>query len=130
MDFHQLNEDIGSLFPSADAFVAIDYHFCFLYLNEKAEKFYKKSKAELIGKKVKDVFPEQWYSGPFKNTRQNIIAKKPIEINYNTSVDEGWVELTGRPFENYYTLTYRNIDHKESLKDEWRKEVGKSSFRT
>lgn len=129
MDFFQLNEEIEALHASTDAFVAIDYQFCFLYLNEKAERFYNKSRIELIGKKVKDVFPEQWYSGIFKSIGQNIVDRKLVEINYAGSVDEGWIELTGRPFDHYYTLTYRKIDHKETLMNELRKEVGKRTLR-
>lgn len=129
MDLHvkPTNEEIESsltaIVHSADAFVAINYDYCFLFLNQKAEKFYKKQKADLIGKRVEEVFPEQWNFGPFKNARQSVDARRNVEINYFSPFVKEWVQLVGRPFENYYTFTYRSIDHKETLKKELRKEV-------
>jgi PAS domain S-box-containing protein len=122
----EIESSVSNIVSSADAFVAIDYDFCFLYVNQKAEKFYKRNRAELIGQKIEDVFPEQWNSGPFKNAIQSVIARKYVEINYNSPFIKTWVQLTGRPFENYYTFTFRSIDHKESLKKELRREVDKS----
>jgi PAS domain S-box-containing protein len=121
-----INEEIESsltnLINSPDAFVAIDYDFNFLYLNKKAEKYYQKSREELIGKKIEEVFPEQWAFGPFKNAQQSVRTRKYVEINYNSPFVKRWVQLIGRPFENYYTFTYRIIDYKEVLKKELRKE--------
>lgn len=132
MDLHvkPFSEEIESSFASIthpiDAFVAISYDYSFLFLNQKAVKFYKRSKSELIGKKVEDIFPEQWNFGPFKSARQSVDAKKYVAINYFSPFANEWVQLVGRPFENYYTFTYRSIDHKEVLKNELRKEVGRN----
>lgn len=132
MDFHvklpseEIDFSFASITYPTDAFVAISYDYSFLFLNLKAEKFYKKSKSELIGKKVEDIFPEQWNFGPFKSARQSVDTKKYVEINYFSPFVKEWVQLVGRPFENYYTFTYRSIDHKEVLKNELRKEVGRN----
>lgn len=123
----EIESSLINVVNTAEAFVAIDYNFCFLYLNQKAEKFYNKNRADLIGMKMEEVFPEHWNSGPFRNAIQSVVARKYVEINYNSpSANNSWVQLTGRPFENYYTFTYRSIDHKESLRKELRREVGKS----
>jgi PAS domain S-box-containing protein len=114
-----------SMVNSPDAFVAIDYDFNFLFLNHTAELFYKMDKNEIIGKSVQEVFPKEWDFGPFKNLRVSVIAKKQVEIHYNSPFANAWVQLVGRPFENYYTFTYRMIDHKEVLRKELRKEVGR-----
>jgi PAS domain S-box-containing protein len=128
-----LNEEIeasqANLIHSPEAFVAIDYNFIFLFVNKTAEKFYNKSKEELLGKKVQDVFPDQWGFGPFRNARQSVDTRKYVEINYNSPFTNAWVQLIGRPFENYYTFTYKIIDHKEELRRELRNEVTKSNNR-
>jgi PAS domain-containing protein len=125
----QFNEEIESSFTnvvnSPDAFVAIDYEFRFLFINRMAEKFYKKEKASIIGQKIETVFPEQWDFGPFRNARQSVSVKKYVEINYHSPFVNKWVQLIGRPFENYYTFTYRSIDHKEVLKNELRAQYSK-----
>jgi PAS domain-containing protein len=126
---HTFYDEMECSFPSVikapDAFVAIDYDFQFIFVNKKAEKFYKTSKENLIGKKVEEVFPQEWDFGPFKNLRVSVISKKSVEINYNSPFANAWVQLIGRPFENYYTFTYRLIDHKEVLKKELRSAVNK-----
>ena len=123
MSFHDpktFAKEIESEFPasvrSTDAFVAVDYDFCFLFVNNAAAKFYKKSKTELIGKKVKDVFPELWEFGPFKNSRKEVVARRHFEMTYQSPFTGQWVQLVGRPFEHYYTYTYNNIDEKSLCK--------------
>lgn len=116
----EIASEFSTTIRSPDAFVAIDYDFFFLFLNNAAEKFYKRSKAELIGKKIKDIFPETWEFGPFKNSRKNVTAKKQFEMTYRSPFTDKWVLLVGRPFEKYYTFTYNNIDEKKSLNDELR----------
>jgi hypothetical protein len=129
IDFTQFNEEIESSFSNAvnsqDAFVAIDYEFYFLYLNQVAEKFYKRKANQIIGLNIATVFPNEWNFGPFKEARKNVAAKKHFEIKYNSPFANEWVQLVGRPFENYYTFTYRLIDYKELLKNELRKEFKK-----
>lgn len=122
----EIESSFANVINTAEAFVAIDYNFCFLYLNQKAEKFYNKNRADLIGLKMEECFPELWNFGPFRNAIQGVAARKCVEINYNSPFANSWVQLTGRPFENYYTFTYRSIDHKESLRKELRREVGKT----
>lgn len=122
----EIEPSFANAVNAAEAFVAIDYNFCVLYLNQKAEKFYNKNKADLIGLKIEEVIPEHWNFGPFKNAIQSVVARKYVEINYNSPFANSWIQLTGRPFENYYTFTYRSIDHKESLRKELRREVRKT----
>jgi PAS domain-containing protein len=132
-DFKVFAEEIESSFTdtlnATEAFVAIDYNLCFLYLNQKAEKFYKKNKADLIGRTLEEIFPERRNFAPFKKAIQSVVTRKHLEINYHSPFIESWIQLTGRPFENYYTFTFRSIDHKESLKKELRREVGKTRHR-
>jgi hypothetical protein len=110
---------------TSEAFVAIDYDYRFLYVNHLAEKFYSKKKEELIGRKIEDAFPSQWNFGPFMNVMQSVKLRLPAELNYKSPFANAWVQLFGRPFENYYTFTYWMIDQKEMLKRELRKHVGR-----
>lgn len=106
-----------------EAFVAVDYEFSFVYINPIAEKFYGKSNSEIAGKKVKDIFPELWDFGPFKNGRQSVENRQPFTMRYNSPFAKGWVEMKGEPFESIYTYSYKLIDHKSSLTDELRKAI-------
>jgi PAS domain S-box-containing protein len=123
------NEEMEASFATAikspDAFVAIDYEFNFLFVNRVAEKFYNKPKKELLGHRVPDIFPQQWNFGPFKSIQKNVTGRTHFEINYNSPFLNKWVKLTGRPFENYYTFSYKIVDQKTSLNNELRDEVRK-----
>jgi PAS domain-containing protein len=121
----EMETSFVSAIKSPDAFVAIDYDFNFLFVNRVAEKFYDKSRKDLIGRRVSEVFPEQWNFGPFKAIQKNVTARKHFEINYNSPFANKWVILIGRPFENYYAFTYKAVDQKTSLTNELRREVRK-----
>lgn len=124
-----LTKDIQRSFEdalnSSDAFVAIDYRYTFLFINKKAEGFYGKTLEELAGNNVQRMFPGQWDFGPFKETRRNVDARKAFEINYHSPFAKEWVKLSGEPFENHYTFTYKIVDYKSVLRDELRKQVAR-----
>lgn len=111
---------------SPNAFVAVDYDYTFLFVNEVAEKFYSKNRSELLGRKVKDVFPELWNFGPFKNGRIKASAKLPFELDYHSPFVGRWVQLVGKPYENFYTYTYHLVDQQQILRQQLRKELGKN----
>lgn len=112
-----------------DAFVAIDYQFRFLFLNRIAERYYRRCNNELVGLSIESMFPELWRFGPFIDARRNVERRVRFEMSYNSPVLKDWVQLRGNPFENYYTFTYRIIDHKEALTHELRSEIKKSTLR-
>lgn len=120
-----MRKSFDQVVDSTEAFVAIDYGFTFLFVNKKAEGFYKKSLNELVGQNVQDMFPAQWDFGPFKEVRRNVVARKAFEINYHSPFANEWVKLSGKPFENYFIFTYRTIDYKSVLRDELRNQVSR-----
>lgn len=108
---------------SQDPFVAVDYNFSLLYLNNAAEKLFCKKKGDLIGQPFENVFPKEWTSQAFRTVRKNVSERLLADVKYNSPATGHWVHVIGRPFENYYTLTYRTFDHKEMLKSELRQQV-------
>jgi PAS domain-containing protein len=121
----EMHSSFEQIMNAPDAFVAVDYDLRFLFVNKLAEKFYKKNKSELLGQSLYDVYPKEMEFGPFKAVIKNVQAKKHFEFSYQSPFVKEWVKLVGRPFENYYTFTYRTIDYKEVLKEELRKEMKK-----
>ena len=119
----QIELSFSTFVTSQDPFVAVDYNFSLLYLNNAAEKLFRKKKGDLIGQSFENVFPKEWASQAFKSVRKNVSDRLLTDIKYNSPATGHWVQLIGRPFENYYTLTYRTFDYKEVLKSELRQQV-------
>ena len=126
-DFASFREDIESSLSNAlrsqDAFLATDYKLSIFYLNAVAERYFKKKKAQLIGRALRASLPKEWSLQLYNVVESGVAEKKPFEIKYRSPVANQWVNLSGRPFENYFTFTFRTIDHKEALKDELRKQI-------
>ncbi|MBT1706058.1 PAS domain S-box protein [Chryseosolibacter indicus] len=118
-------ELFASMEDSDCAFAAIDYNYNFLYINKLAEKFYGKKRDELLNKNVRVLFPELWEFGPFKNGRKAVAAKQAFQMEYDSPFAKKWVQLTGKPYDNFYTYTYRVIDFKSHLRDQLRNEMKK-----
>jgi hypothetical protein len=121
----EMQSSFEQIMNAPDAFVAIDYELKFLFVNKLAENFYRKDKSALLGHSLETIYPKEMEFGPFKAVIKNVKARKPFEYSYQSPFVKEWVRLVGRPFENYYTFTYRTIDYKEVLKDELRKEMKK-----
>lgn len=118
---------ISEVEKSKEAFVLIDYHFRFLYVNAVAEKYFKKKKSELIGRTAKEIFPNQWDFGPFKTSRRYVAARKRFELVYQSPFTESWVKLVGEPHGDYYLYSYHPVDYQTHLRDELRNELKKKS---
>lgn len=119
----EIHSSFASIMNAPDAFVAIDYDNKFLFVNRLAEKFYKRDKSDLLGRSIESVFPKESEFGPFKEVLKNVKTKTAFEFSYQSPFVKEWVKLVGRPFENYYTFTYRMIDYKEVLMNELRHEM-------
>ncbi|HEY0655228.1 MAG TPA: hypothetical protein VGD65_18975 [Chryseosolibacter sp.] len=130
VDSEKLLAAFAEMSKAGNAFVAMDYNLKFLFVNELAEKFYKKEKSQLVGHSVESIFPKEMEFGPFKNVIKDVRSKKAFEISYLSPFAKDWVKLVGQPHEEYYTFTYRVIDYKEVLKDELRNEMKKSRAHT
>jgi PAS domain S-box-containing protein len=125
-----MQDSFASIMNAPDAFVAIDYDLKFIFVNRLAEKFYKKDKSELLGQSLESIYPKEMEFGPFRSVIKNVREKRQFEVSYQSPFVKEWVKLIGRPFENYFTFTYRTIDYKESLKAELRKDMKRKNDQT
>ena len=130
VDSAEIPAAFAEMSKAGNAFVAMDYDLNFLFVNELAEKFYKKDKSQHVVKSLESIFPKEMEFGPFKGVIKNVREKNAFEISYLSPFVQEWVKLTGQPHEKYYTFTYRVIDYKEVLKDELRNELKKSRGQT
>ena len=126
-DFASFREEIESSFSnvvkSQDAFLAIDYKLSIFYLNAVAERYFKKKKAQLIGRALTVSLPKEWPVAVYNVVQTNVVEKRPFEIKYYSALANQWINLSGSPFENYFRFTFRSIDHKQAVKAELRNHI-------
>lgn len=103
----QIREILRSI---SDPFHVIDANWRFKYFNKEAEQLFQKSKKEVIGELIWDVFPEK------KDTSFETIYKKvaktgmPDSIEYLFPSDNNWYEVNVYPFQGGVSTYFRNIN--------------------
>jgi PAS domain S-box-containing protein len=89
----KVSDRLESILSSMDDhFLVLDYDFRFLYVNERLLQAYNRSRQELLGKRIWDVFPEL-ASGPF---REQVIAaandRKSTRFEYFYRTGAKWYD--------------------------------------
>lgn len=120
--FDQFEDALANMVKTPDVFVAVDYTFNVIYVNSVAERYYKMKRHELVGSSMEVVFP-RLHSAMWRGVADSVAQRKAVEKRYPSAFDTSWVQLNGRPFENYYAFTLKVIDHKEMLRSELRQQV-------
>ncbi len=96
-----------------DAFMALDNHFRFTYVNKKAAEVLQRSPDSLIGKNAKDIFPERIDSPGFR-----ILQQAMQEQQYMWSEDyyapfDFWFETHVYPSAHGASIYVRNITERK-----------------
>jgi len=90
----------------------------FVFINDKAEAFFKKPKAEMLGKNIWSLFPESKKSNYFKEINEAIAKKKSTSFEYVSVYSQSWIKLTINPLTNGVVVTFNCIEkdkHNENL---------------
>lgn len=118
----QFEDALANMVKTPDVFVAVDYTFNVLYVNSVAEKYFKMKRHDLVGTRMEIVFP-RLHSAVWRSVIESVEQRRTVEKRYQSPFDNSWIQLNGRPFENYYAFTLKVIDHKEMLRSELRQQV-------
>lgn len=96
----------------------LDDNANFVYINKKAETFFKRDKAEMIGKNVWDLFPETKKTNYFNEVNEAIVQKKESTFEYVSIYTQSWIKLTVSPLKNGVVVSFHCIEkdkHNENL---------------
>lgn len=103
----QIREILRSI---SDPFHVIDANWKFKYFNEEAEELLQKTKEEVIGKVIWDVFPEKigtQLESVYKTVAQ---TNEPSSIEYLFPSNNRWYEVNVYPFQGGISAYFRNIN--------------------
>ncbi len=105
----QARTEIEQILESIDdAFYALDRDWCFTYINQKAEQFLEKTRGELIGRNIWEVYPEQVGGYLYQKMHRALADQRHIQFETSRAMDQ-WVEINVYPGPNGISLYVHDI---------------------
>jgi PAS domain S-box-containing protein len=89
-----------------DGFVVVDREFRVAYINHAAEIMMAKSKTELLGKNLRELYPKLLGTSAEANFRRALAEKTPLHFEFCSSVSNGWVDVSVCPAASGGLLVY------------------------
>ena len=104
-----------------DGFIRYDREWRFLYLNAEAERINQRSRAELLGKNVWEMFPAVVGTPLETEFRRAVAEQTTVEFeNYYEPFDR-WYSLKGYPTPDGLTTFIRDISHQKHAENQLRR---------
>lgn len=92
-----------------EAFFAVDENWIVTYWNKKAEKLIGKSKKELLGKSLWEVFPEYVDSPSFRYYHKARQTKTAVHFEDHYAANDFWLEISAYPSESGLSVFFKDI---------------------
>ncbi|MES2379913.1 MAG: PAS domain S-box protein [Bacteroidota bacterium] len=109
--YYERNTILESIY---DAFFAIDALGTVIYWNNKAEKFLGKTKEEMLGQNLWEVFKDAEQSVFFKNYRKAIAENETKHFEAQSAVLGGWFEVSAYPSANGLSVYFKDITERKN----------------
>src|SRR5687768_2090824 len=93
-DFGQMNDLLESM---SDAFYAVDHDWRFTYVNRKAEELWGRTRADLLGQVLWEVFPDAVNSPAYHQLLRSAAEGKALTFETLSPVIERWVQVHAFP---------------------------------
>jgi PAS domain S-box-containing protein len=101
----------------SEGFMTVDHQWDFLYLNRQAERFLRRSRQELLGKNIWDMFPEARGSTFEKHYRQVALDGKPVEFEEFYPPLETWFSVRTYPIAQGLAIYFLDITGKRAERE-------------
>lgn len=100
----------------SDPFYVLDHEWRFIYLNSYLEKMAGKTRQELMGKSIWEVFPETVTSRTFEEMQRAISEQRTINYESYAPILGQWIEVNLYPNKLGLSVYFRNIDKRVSAR--------------
>ena len=104
----------------SDAFYAVDTEWRFTYVNGKAEELWGRSREELLGKNVWEVFPETLDAEPHRQIRRAMVEGATTEFETRLSPHGAWVAGRAYPSREGLSVYFRDVTERKRAEEEIR----------
>ncbi|HEY9874347.1 MAG TPA: PAS domain S-box protein, partial [Candidatus Obscuribacterales bacterium] len=103
------NQIANILESITDGFFALDKEWRFTYLNQQAERFFRRTREELIGKNVWDEFPEAVDYQSYQQYHKAVSEQINVFFEEFYAAINTWVEIHAYPGENGLSIYFHDI---------------------
>lgn len=100
-----------------DAFYAIDRDFRFIYVNRRAEESWGRARAELLGRRLQDVFPQTEGSSSLALQRRAMAERAPGRYETLSPVLKRWIGVTMYPSAQGLSVYFQDIHDRRIAED-------------
>lgn len=114
LDGAQVLEAVG------DACYVLDPEWRFVFLNARAERLLRRSRAELLGTRVWDEFPEAMGSAFERQYRRAVAGGVPVTVEEFYPPLDTWFEVRAFPFSGGVAVFFQDIDARKRAEGEAR----------
>src|SRR5829696_4332012 len=104
----------------SDAFYAVDMEWRFTYVNGKAEELWGRSREELLGKNVWEVFPEAVGAEPYRQIGRAMVEGVTTEFETRLSRHGAWVAGRAYPSREGLSVYFRDVTERKRAEEEIR----------
>ena len=101
-----------------DGFYALDRHWRFTYVNQRALDFYGKERAELLGNSFWDIFPRSKGSVLEEQFRRALREACSVSFETQTSVTGRWIEVHAYPTPQGLAVNFCDISPRKQVEVE------------
>lgn len=101
-----------------DAFYAVDDDFRFTYVNRHAEALWGRPRAELLGRRLTDAFPQMEGSASLALQRRAMAERTPCHYETRSAVLDRWVEAHVYPGARGISVYFQDIHERKFLEAE------------
>jgi len=100
-----------------DAFFAVDRNWIVTYWNKIAEVVFHRSKAEMIGRNIWDIFSAAIDSESFKSYHLAIATQQPVHFEDFYEPLHRWYEISAYPSDNGLSVYFKDVTERKLSKN-------------
>ncbi|OLZ41324.1 histidine kinase [Natrinema saccharevitans] len=111
---HELESELSEILGRvSDAFYALDDEWRFTHVNDRAAELLGRSRDELLGRTVWDVFPGGMRSDLVDRYREAMATQEPVSWERYSESLEIWMEIQAYPSETGLSVYFRDISERK-----------------
>lgn len=110
----EVSPDLAAIFEHiSDAFIYIDRHWRYSYVNAQAEHLLNESREELLGRGIWEIRPPQMGSTFFQKASEAVEKQISLEYTEYHDLSQQWLAVRMAPAQNGITVFLQNVtEHK------------------